>query len=139
MSDLTGNGPFRLSEHPAHLGSGATTVPQPTFTGEMSWYMGYGARHGDEGPQGRLLAMHTFDAPWTSWEVHPQGTEVVIVTAGSLTLHQEHGGRVTTLQLGPGEYAINPPGVWHTADASADDPVTAIFVTCGAGTDHRPR
>lgn len=139
MTTPTGNGPFRLAEHPAHLGLGATTVPQPAFTGEMQWYEGYGARHGRDGREGRLLALHTFDAPWTSWELHPEGTEVVLVTAGRMTLHQERDGEVTTLELGPGEYAINPPGVWHTADASADDPVTAVFVTCGAGTAHRPR
>ncbi|QDU64975.1 cupin domain-containing protein [Engelhardtia mirabilis] len=139
MSDLKGNGPFRLSQHPAHLGLGATTVVQPEFTGEMDWYVAYGARHGADGKEGRLLAWHTFGEPWASWEVHPEGTEVVLVVAGVLTLHQELADGVATVRLGPGEYAINPPGVWHTADASAEDPATAIFITCGEGTDHRPR
>ena len=44
MTHPTGNGPFPLARHPAHLGSGATTIPQPEFTGGMEWYAGYGAR-----------------------------------------------------------------------------------------------
>ena len=55
-----------------------------------------------------------------------------------MTLHQElpNGGR-ETYELGPGEYAINPRGAWHTADA--DEPVVALFITAGKGTTHRPR
>lgn len=135
--DLEGLGPFSLAAHPAHLGLGATTVPQPAFTGDMAWYMGYGERHAGDGREGRLLSMHTFEEPWSSWECHPEGSEVVIVTDGSLTLVQEIDGEERRIELSAGEYAINPPGVWHTADASA--PATAVFITCGAGTQHRDR
>ena len=127
----------RLSEHPIHLGLGATAVVQPTFTGELSWYEGYGERHGEDGVEGRLVAMHTFREPWTSWEVHPRGHEVVLCTAGRITLVQEIDGEERRVTLGPGEYAINPPGVWHTADV--EDEATAVFITAGEGTDHRPR
>jgi quercetin dioxygenase-like cupin family protein len=41
------------------------------------------------------------------------------------------------VSLQPGEYAINPPGAWHTADV--DGRATALFVTAGMGTQHRPR
>lgn len=56
--------------------------------------------------------MYTFTEGWPMWEVHPNGTEVVLCTAGAITLIQElpEGEVRTTLQ--PGEYAINPPGVW---------------------------
>lgn len=138
MSSPRGNGPFSLQRHPAHLGLGATTVPQPEFTGEMSWYMTYGARHGADGPEGRLFSMHTFTEGWSTWEVHPLGSEVVLVTAGRMRLHQEVDGDTAAVELAPGEYAINPPGVWHTADV-IEGPVTAVFVTCGAGTEQRPR
>ena len=36
-----------------------------------------------------------------------------------------------------GEYVINAPGVWHTADVEGS--ATALFITAGAGTEHRPR
>jgi len=40
-------------------------------------------------------------------------------------------------ELGPGDYAINTRGTWHTADA--DEPVVALFITAGKGTTNRPR
>jgi len=131
--------PAPLASHPIHLGAGATAVPQPVFTGELDWYMGYGQRHGADGREGRLLSMHTLESPATTWEVHPEGSEVVLVVSGRLRLHQEHpDGRVETLVIDPGEYAINGPGVWHTAEP-LDGPATAVFITCGAGTQLRPR
>ncbi len=70
--------------------------------------------------------------------MHPAGDEVVVCTAGSIVLHQElPGGRKDSVTLGPGDYAINPPGVWHTADVA--DASTALFITAGEGTRHRPR
>lgn len=126
----------KLSTHPIHLGLGATAVSQPEFTG-MEWYAGYGERHGADGKEGRLVSMHTFSAPWAMWEMHPEGGEVVVCTAGEITLIQEIDGREVRTTLGPGEYAINEPGVWHTADVSAT--ATAVFITAGIGTEHRPR
>jgi len=132
-----GNGPFLLPRHPAHLSASAGVIPQTAFTADMAWYEGYGLRHGDDGTQGRLLSMHTFSEPWNGWEMHPEGAEVVICTRGEMVLVQEVEGRESRVRLTEGEYAINPPGVWHTADVEA--PVTAVFITVGAGTQHRPR
>jgi quercetin dioxygenase-like cupin family protein len=127
---------FPLSQFPAHLGLGATVVREPRFTG-IEWYAAYGDRHAADGVEGRLVSMHTFDAPWSSWEMHPNGAELVVCTAGRLTLRQEIDGSERTVTLRPGEAAINPPGVWHTADADA--PCTALFITAGVGTENRPR
>ena len=77
MSD----GVHHLHQNPVHLGLGATAVVQPDFTGEMDWYMAYGERHGDDGTEGRLVSYHTFDEPWDTWEVHPNGHEVVACVA----------------------------------------------------------
>jgi quercetin dioxygenase-like cupin family protein len=125
-----------LERFPIHLGRGATAVAEPEFAG-MEWYAGYIERHAADGTEGRLVSQFTFDAPWTSWEVHPAGHEVVICTAGELTLIQEIDGKERRTTLRPGEYAINPPGVWHTADVQSS--ATAIFITAGAGTQNRPR
>ena len=125
-----------LAKHPIHLGRNATAVTEPEFTG-MEWYMGYMQRHESDGMEGRLVSMFTFDAPWDAWEVHPNGHEVVICTSGVITLIQEIGGKEVRTTLKPGEYAINPPGVWHTADVAGT--ATAVFITAGAGTEGRPR
>lgn len=131
------DGPFELPTVPVHLGLGATVVPQPPFTGELDWYMAYGARTEADGLEGRLVSMHTFSEPWDSWEMHPNGHELVVCTAGAITLHQEIDGDVVASTLTAGQAVINDPGVWHTADVDA--PATALFVTAGVGTELRPR
>ena len=127
-----------IGEHPIHLGLGASASVEPPFTGSMDWYQGYEARHSKDGIEGRLVSMYTFKEPWTSWEMHPLGAEVVLCTSGNMTIHQEYAdGKVATVAIGPGQYVVNEPGVWHTADVQGD--ATAVFITAGAGTQHRQR
>jgi mannose-6-phosphate isomerase-like protein (cupin superfamily) len=128
---------FNLFENPLHLGLGATAVAQPPFTG-MDWYQGYGERHDHDGAEGRLVSMYRFTENWDSWEMHPAGDEVVLCISGRMTLHQEHAdGSTHDVTIGPNEYVINPPGTWHTADIEGE--ATALFITAGLGTEHRPR
>lgn len=127
-----------IADHPIHLGRGATAVAEPAFTGEPAWYADYSERHADDGTEGRLVSMFSFSEPWDVWEMHPHGSEVVLCTAGRMTLHQEDAaGNTTTMTLEAGQYAINDPGTWHTADVEGT--ATAVFVTAGIGTEHRPR
>ena len=120
-----------------HLGSGATAVPQPPFTGS-DWYMDYAGRTAADGADGRLVSQFTFDGDWDSWEMHPHGEEVVVCTAGAMTLHQEMAdGTTATVRLVAGEFAVNPRGCWHTADI--DGSATALFITAGLATEGRPR
>ena len=129
--------PRRLAESFIHLGLGASAVPQPPFDG-MEWYELYGERYAADGLEGRLVAEHSFTEGWPSWEMHPHGSEVVICTAGEMVLTQEFpDGRMATTTLAAGDYAINPPGVWHIADVA--ERATAIFITAGEGTQHRMR
>ena len=127
---------LRLVEHPVHLGLGARVQTEPMFSG-MEWYAEYVERHLSDGREGRLVSMFTFESSWDSWERHPEGHELVLCVAGTMTLVQELDGIEVRTALGPGEYAINPPGVWHTADVLSR--ATALFITAGVGTEHRPR
>ncbi len=129
--------PFDLSTFPAHLGLGATVETLPEFDGTPDWYERYGVAHADDGVEGRLVSLHTFRAPWDTWETHPSGAELVVCTEGTMTLHQEVDGEVRTVTLGPGQAIINPPGVWHTADIEGT--ARAFFVTAGVGTQMRGR
>lgn len=122
---------------PIHLGPGAKAIVQPDFSG-MDWYQGYGERHDADGIEGRLVSMYRFTESWDSWEMHPLGDEVVVCVSGEMTLHQEMAdGSTATVTIGGGDYAINPPGCWHTADVTGE--ATALFITAGLGTTHRPR
>jgi len=126
-----------LPQNPIHLGLGATAHIEPDFTGDMAWYQGYAERHMADGIEGRLVSMSTTTGAWDMWEMHPNGAEVVLCTSGVLSLTQELPDGEHTVVLGPGQYVINPPGVWHTANEGSDG--TAVFITAGSGTEHRPR
>lgn len=129
-----------LATYPIHFGKGGTAVPQPAFPNDeraMQWYMDYGARHALDGEEGRLVSCFRFTEDWATWEMHPAGAEVVVCLEGSLTLIQEIDDEQVRTTLVPGEYAINPPGVWHTADVAGQ--ATGLFVTAGAGTEGRLR
>ena len=124
--------------HPVHLGLDATAEVEPLFTGEFDWYEEYVNRHASDGAEGRLVSMHKFKVSWRMWEMHPHGSEVVLCTSGSMLLHQEDpNGARSTVTLGPGQYAVNTPGTWHTADVEHE--ATAVFITAGLGTQHRLR
>jgi len=129
--------PLSLERFPLHLGRGAKAVPQPEFT-DMEWYAAYVERNAADGGEGRLAQLFSFSESWTGWERHPVGDEAVICTAGEITLIQElPDGTTESVTLRPGDYAINPRGVWHTADVAGH--ATALFITAGLGTEHRPR
>ncbi len=129
----------QISTNPIHLGLGATAEVEPEFTGEMEWYGGYGERHSGDGAEGRLVTMHSFTESWDVWEMHPVGAEVVMCVEGTVTLIQEIDGAEVPTTITGGEYVINPPGVWHTADVVDGDMPRVLFITAGAGTEHRTR
>jgi quercetin dioxygenase-like cupin family protein len=126
-----------LDKFPVHLGLGATAIALPEFTGG-AWYEAYEAAHAADGAEGRLVTLFTFTEDWDSWEMHPAGEELVVCTAGTITLIQElSDGSIGSVTLDAGGYAINPRGVWHTADVAGS--ATVLFVTPGMGTAARPR
>lgn len=128
-----------LPTDPIHLGLGATALVEPPMTGP-EWYEDYGRRHAADGAEGRLVVQYSFSESWAMWEVHPNGAEVVLCIAGAITLLQQRDdGGVDRIALGPGDYAINPAGVWHSADIAPGETASCVFITCGQGTDHRPR
>lgn len=124
-----------------HLGLGATVVPLPTHTGDVSWYADYGRAHGGDGNEGRLVSLHTFGESWDTWEMHPNGHELVLCVSGTISLTQEAlDGTVTDVTISAGQAVVNEPGVWHTADVpEPDDPPTVLFITAGVGTQMRDR
>ncbi|HEY1829205.1 MAG TPA: cupin domain-containing protein [Acidimicrobiales bacterium] len=131
------SGVFNLAVNPVHLGLGARVIPLDLFTGEPEWYEHYAASTSSDGIDGRLVTMHRFMDSWQSWEVHPEGEELVLCLEGALHLFQDIDGEIHSVVLKQGEAIINPRGVWHTADV--DGTATALFITAGMGTENRPR
>ncbi len=76
------DGPFALERFPVHLGLGAVARVLPEMDGTIGWYVRYGRDTERDGTEGRLVSMHTFDKPWDSREVHPQGSELSCAPRG---------------------------------------------------------
>lgn len=80
-----------------------------------------------------LVQKFSFDAPWPTWEVHPEGDEFVYLVAGDTDFLLREGSRERTVRLSQrGSYVVVPKGAWHTARPHAA--TTLLFVTPGEGT-----
>ena len=134
--DRAGAG-FALADSPIHLGRGATAVPLPDFSWSAEYLAAYVERFAADGDEGRLVTMGALSATWDTWERHPAGEEVVLVLSGRADLIQRIDGGERRIALSAGQAAVNPPGVWHTADVH--EPGEALFITPGRGTEHEPR
>ena len=89
-----------------------------------------------DGFKGRLLvSCYSFDADWPVWERHPAGDEIVCLLSGRARLVLEGAAAPVELR-DAGAFIIVPKGTWHTAQTSV--PTTMLFVTPGAGTEHKP-
>lgn len=90
-----------------------------------------------DGFKGRtLVASFRFEADWPTWEIHPEGDEIVVLMSGAADLVLDVNGshRATRLSK-PGEYVIVPRATWHTAKISV--PTAMLFITPGEGTENR--
>jgi mannose-6-phosphate isomerase-like protein (cupin superfamily) len=87
--------------------------------------------------QGKLMSAFTFSEPWSTWERHPAGEELVMLLSGAATLVLKETDGERTINLSePGSFVLVPQNVWHTARTSV--PTTMLFLTPGAGTENRP-
>ncbi len=82
-----------------------------------------------------LIAIHEFKEDWPSWEVHPNGDEIVVLLSGAATfiLRIDNTNREMKLST-EGETVIVPKGVWHTA--KIDSVAKMLFITPGEGTQN---
>ncbi len=85
-----------------------------------------------------LVTSYNFSSDWPSWEIHPNGDEIVCLISGCATLVLEaQDGELSTLELTqPGSFAFIPRGTWHTAKFAQESAM--LFITAGEGTRNRP-
>lgn len=87
--------------------------------------------------RGRLMSAFTFSEPWSMWERHPAGEELVMLLSGAATVVLDEAGEQRSVLLdSPGSYVLVPRNIWHTTHTAV--PTTMLFLTPGAGTEHRP-
>lgn len=83
-----------------------------------------------------LVAMHSFDGDWPTWEMHPRGDEVVCLLSGRAEMRLREDGRERSVLLdAPGAFVVVPRGTWHTARIG--EPTSMLFITPGEGTENR--
>ena len=85
---------------------------------------------------GRLMGAVAQKADWSHWERHPGGDEILTLLSGEMdiVLETRAGGRRTRLKAG--QTFVVPRGVWHRGIVRR--PGELMFITPGAGTEHRP-
>lgn len=89
---------------------------------------------------GRLVLADDTTEDWDSWEMHPAGDELIVVTSGSVVVHVEHPDRPdldSPIRVDAPNMVLMPAGTWHTVDVI--EPARILTVTWGDGTQHRPR
>jgi uncharacterized protein YjlB len=84
-----------------------------------------------------LMSEYNCNGDWTSWEMHPEGDEVVYVLQGRAEMVLELDGLEQTVVVEGGSAVLIPKGIWHTANMKGA--VRMLHITKGKGTEHRPR
>lgn len=83
-----------------------------------------------------LVAVHSFDSDWPTWEMHPAGDEIVCLLEGQVDLvFGTPDGESSRSLSTAGEFVVVPRATWHTARVHA--PTRMLFVTPGEGTENR--
>lgn len=85
----------------------------------------------------QLVSAFRFEADWPTWEMHPEGDEVVVLMSGRAEMVLDREGRHEAVTLSePGQHVLVPRGTWHTARIA--EATTMLFVTPGEGTRNEP-
>lgn len=105
-----------------------------TMTGGDAFWQGIAERR--ELDRGRLMGTTGQSADWDHWERHPAGDEILTLLSGEMEVVFEIDGCEQRTVLGPGQTVVVPQGVWHRGIVKK--PGQLLFVTPGAGTEHRP-
>jgi mannose-6-phosphate isomerase-like protein (cupin superfamily) len=112
------------------VGPGATTIP----VDDSFWAT---INEQTDLHTGRLVTGFGMVDDWTTWEMHPNGDELIAVTEGSVRVHVEHDGDAHDTLVAAPVFVLMPAGAWHTMDAV--ESARLLVITWGEGTQHRPR
>lgn len=105
-----------------------------SMTGGAEFWAGIASRRDLE--HGRLMGSTHQSADWNHWERHPAGEEILVLLSGEMEVVLDTAGGEQRAKLAPGQTFIVPKGVWHRGIVTK--PGDLMFITPGAGTEHRP-
>ncbi len=90
----------------------------------------------DEFGQSWLVSEFECSSDWPHWEMHPEADEFVYLLSGEAMFQLQGEEGITRIPLKDRGAVVVPKGVWHTAKVATTSRM--LFVTRGAGTQHRP-
>ena len=70
-----------------------------------------------------------------SWEMHPDGDELLCLVTGAIAVVLERDGAESTAEVSAGRAFVVPRGVWHRV--LVREPGKLMFCTPGPRTEHR--
>lgn len=123
--------------HAADGGDAAHIPVTPTFWDEL---MSDAPRSDDakrvatEG--GWLFASFRVEEDTTTWEMHPEGDEILFLLSGAIDIVFETKDGEQVTQLTAGKACVVPKGVWHKHVVVS--PGDELALTYGRGTQHKP-
>ncbi len=123
--------PFTLDSTYIHLRSDESAV---AMEGGDAFWAGIAERTDLE--TGRLMGATGQIKDWDHWERHPAGEEILTVLSGEMELVLDMPGGEQRAVLKAGQTVVVPRGIWHRGIVR--QPGQLMFITPGAGTDHRP-
>ena len=106
-----------------------------SFTGGDEFWSLAGAELDKIGENWLITEFH-FEEDWKSWEMHPNGEEIVYLLSGEMELILEKAGNIETIELRGKGTVVVPRGTWHTAKVFA--PSNVLIITLGKETQIRP-
>jgi|SRR5579872_2569520 len=86
--------------------------------------------------RGRLLGVTPQKVDWPIWERHPAGEEILVMLSGEMDIALQTRRGERRVRLKAGHSFVVPRGIWHRGIARK--PGKLMFITPGAGTEHRP-
>lgn len=125
------NAPFSLGSTYIHLRSDDSAL---AMQGGDKFWAGIAQRNDLD--TGRLMGITAQSKDWDHSERHPAGDEILVLLSGELELviDTDAGERRNVVKAG--ETFVMPKGLWHRGIVRA--PGELMFITPGAGTEHRP-
>lgn len=122
---------FSLDSTYIHLGPDESAR---TMEGGATFWAGIAGRTDLEA--GRLMGKTGQSKDWDHWERHPAGDEILVLLSGEMDVVLDTPGGEERTRVRAGETFVVPKGVWHRG--IVHKPGELMFVTPGAGTDHKP-
>jgi mannose-6-phosphate isomerase-like protein (cupin superfamily) len=122
---------FSLADTYVHLKPDQAAT---TMDGGASFWAGIGQR--TDLDTGRLMGKTGQSRDWDHWERHPAGEEILTLLSGELELVLDMPGGEQRATVRAGETFVVPRGVWHRG--IVHQPGELMFITPGAGTEHKP-